>query len=208
MDARSYVDTVGKQGEKLYKVFKKYRVTVPDGQAGLWKVGQYETRLDMAYLRFARDGRAPGLGRFTRLIHEERGTVMSDTCAEVDDLLRYAHRLRGNVLVTGLGLGMIIHMLTKVKEFSKQVDTITVIEKDKDVIRLVGPHYLQNKKVSIINADAFLWKPSKGARFDSAWHDIWDVIDEEAREQYGELRRRFKPFVTPGQQYCWGQHSK
>lgn len=208
MDPRTYIDTVGKQGERLYKATKKFRVTVPEGKAGLWKVDQYETRLDMHYLRFAREGRAPGIGRFTRLIHEERGTVMSDTCAEVEDLLRYISNLRGNVLVTGLGLGMVIHILTKVKGFAREVKTITVIEKDKDVIRLVAPHYLKTKKVSIINADAFLWKPSKAAKFDSAWHDIWDVIDEQAREEYGELRRRYRSVVEPGQQYCWGQHSK
>lgn len=206
MDPKAYISTVKIHGEALYKAAKKLRVDVPEGKAGPWAVQRFETVLDMTYLRFARENRPPGLGEMTRLIHKDRGTVMSDTCAEIEDLLRYIHNLRGNLLVTGLGLGMIIHMLTKVKEYKGQVDTITVIEKDKDVIKLVGPHYLKNKKVAIIQADAFLWKPR--ARFDSAWHDIWDVIDEKAREEYGELRRRFKPFVTAGQQYCWGQHSK
>lgn len=208
VDPKAYISAVKIHGEALYKASAKLRVDVPEGKAGLWAVQKFETVLDMTYLRFARENRPPGLGEMTRLIHKDRGTVMSDTCAEIEDLLRYIHNLRGNLLVTGLGLGMIIHMLTKVKEYKGQVDTITVIEKDKDVIKLVAPHYLKNKKVAIIQGDAFLWKPSKHAKFDSAWHDIWDTIDERAREEYGELRRRYRGVVAPGQQFCWGQHSR
>ena len=146
----------------------------------------------------------PGLGEFTALSHETRGIVMSDTCPEIDDLRAFLHLLRGNILISGLGLGMAVHILTKCK--SEYTTSITILEKDADVIALTAEYYRDSDpRVTVIHADALEWTPPKGTIYDAAWHDIWDAICEDNRPQMTALRRRYQKYVAKGQQYCWGQ---
>lgn len=204
MDARSYLAALEAEGHLSYAKFKKYRVDLPSGSRGPWTVRKFTTMFDMQYARYARDGRPPGLGEFTQLLHDKRGCVMSDTCPEVEDLLNAVEGLHGDVLITGLGLGMAIRALTKIAPYKKRVNSITVIEKEADVISLVAPSYV-GKKVKVVHADALLWKPPRGTKFDSAWHDIWD--DGDRLEEHAEIKRKYRNFVSPGGQFCWGKMS-
>lgn len=204
MDSRQYVKDLERHGRETYKRYAEYRVTVPCGKSGPWAVRKFTTDMGIAYMRLARDGRPSGLGEFTALSHDRRGIVMSDTCAEIDDLRPFWHFLRGNVFVSGLGLGMVVHILTKCK--SEYLTSLTVIEKDADVIKLTADHYRQSDpRVTIIHADALEWTPPKGAVYDAAWHDIWDEICEDNRAQMTAMRRHYQRYVAKGEQYCWGQ---
>ena len=209
--ARSGADIVSEieqYGRQVYEDFRPYRVQVPLGESGPWKIWHREIMYDLAYLRFARDGRHPGLGTHTFLSHEERGTIMSDTAAEISDLLIALDKMQGgNVLVSGLGLGMAVHIMTKIPKYSDRVETITVIEKDHDVIKLTGPFYEKSDaRVKIIYADAYKWEPPKGVVFDSAWHDIWDTGGWSGREERAQLTRHFRGKVATGQQFVWGRN--
>lgn len=92
-----------------------------------------------------------------------------DTCEEA---IAAAH---GKVVTFGLGLGYYAYMVARKEE----VESITVIEKSPDVIRLFKKHifpYFENKeKVRIINADAFEYAekemPAEG--YDYAFVDTW-----------------------------------
>ena len=92
-----------------------------------------------------------------------------DTC---DEAIEAAH---GKVVTFGLGLGYYAYMVARKEE----VESITVIEKSPDVIRLFKKHifpYFENKeKVRIINADAFEYAgkemPAEG--YDYAFVDTW-----------------------------------
>lgn len=206
MDGKTYVASLERHGHERYKQYAAYRVSVPLGQRGPWRIRQFETDMDLAYMRLARDGRPPGIGKFTALSHERRGIVMSDTCPEVDDVRAIAYLLRGHVLISGLGLGMVPQMLTQLEKYSDNVASLTILEIDADVIALTGEHYCKlDKRISIVHSDALEWTPPKGTKFDSAWHDIWDNICEDNRPQMTALRRRYQRYVAAGQQYCWGQ---
>ncbi|MDX2043194.1 MAG: class I SAM-dependent methyltransferase [Acidobacteriota bacterium] len=79
----------------------------------------------------------------------------------------------GEILITGLGLGLIAEAM--LRPANSPVSRITIIEFSPDVIRLVAP-YIQSRypnKVEIIEADAFTWQPLTGKRFTVGWHDIW-----------------------------------
>lgn len=194
------------EGREAYNKTAPYRVTVPHGKRGPWTIAPFEIDFGITYLRHARDGRGPGLGVFTKLAHERRGIVMSDTVPEIRDLKACLLMLRGNILITGLGLGMVVHALTTIERYSKHVRSITVIEKDKDVIALVGAHYRKDKRVQIINANAYTWRPGK-RRFTCAWHDLWDDIREDNVKLFAKLRVHYKSAVPHGKQFCWGEQA-
>lgn len=207
MDSRSYINALERHGHEQYKRYKPYLVTVPKGKSGPWQVKEFETEMGLGYLRLARDGRPPGIGLFTQLVHDQRGTVMSDTVAEIKDLEPYLADLEGNVLVSGLGLGMVVHILTTVPMYSKNIKSITVLERDQDVLNLVADHYRRSdSRIKIVAADALTWTPPKGTTYDAAWHDIWDEIVEDNRPEMTALVRRYQRRVAPGKQYCWGRY--
>ena len=79
----------------------------------------------------------------------------------------------GEILITGLGLGLVAEAILRAA--GSRVSRITIIEQSPDVISLVAP-FLQSRypdSLDIINADAFTWAPSDGRRFTVGWHDIW-----------------------------------
>ena len=92
-----------------------------------------------------------------------------DTC---DEAIEAAH---GRVVTFGLGLGYYAYMVSEKAE----VESITVVERSDDVIRLFKKHILPQfshpEKLNIVSADAFEYArevmPSLG--FDVAFVDTW-----------------------------------
>ena len=206
MDNKTDVARAESEGRALYEMLRPYRVSVPRGERGPWTIAPFDTKLDVHYLWQARDGRAPGIGVHTRLIHEHYGVVMSDSAPEIFDLLQYTDKLTGRILVSGLGLGMVLHILTQVERYSGNVESITVLEKDGDVVELVAAHYRAlDKRIEIINADIFEWQPPNGARWDSAWHDIWPDIAPHNLPDMDRLRSKYERHVAGGRQFFWGE---
>lgn len=72
----------------------------------------------------------------------------------------------------------------------KEVISITVIEKSKEVIELIGKYYKDNKKIKIINEDIFNY--TSDIRFDFAFFDIWSDISNENLKEFRKLKRKFK----------------
>lgn len=95
--------------------------------------------------------------------------VDMDTC---EVAISEAH---GKVVTFGLGLGYYAYMVS----IKDDVDSITVIEKSPDVIRLfekyIFPYFPKKDKVKVINADAFEYaeKIMPAERFDYAFVDTW-----------------------------------
>lgn len=206
MDNKAYVQEVEREGRVLYEKMRPYRVSVPSGTRGPWTIAPFDTVLDVHYLWQARDGRPPGIGVHTRLIHDERGVFMSDTAPEIFDLMRYIDDLAGRILVSGLGLGMTLHILTQIADLSRKVEAITVLEQDSDVVALVAPHYRAlDKRIEIIEADVFTWQPPAGAHWDCTWHDIWPDLSPDNLAEMAAIRRKYEPYVTAGRQFFWGE---
>jgi spermidine synthase len=114
---------------------------------------------------------------------------MSDTVDEIRDHLGPIRRATGKCLVNGLGLGMVLQgMLNK-----PEVEHVTAIEISPDVIALVAPHYQERfgDRLTIIQADALVWRPSKGTRFNVVWHDIWDDMSEDNLPDMHKLHRSY-----------------
>lgn len=200
-----FVKAITRGGRQLYKELAPFRVSTPPGKAGNWAIQHVDVVLGHEYLRHCLNGREPGIGKHTVLSYNSE-PIMSDTAPEITDLVPYLSFLTGHVLMTGLGLGMVVHNLTKNPQYQSAVRSITVIERDRDVIKLSAEHYTKaDKRVTVIRANAYTWTPPKGQTFDCAWHDIWPTLSPENLPQMTAMRRHYKPFVRAGNQFCWGE---
>lgn len=97
---------------------------------------------------------------------------MSNSPSEIEDMKRLSCDATGNVLVAGLGMGMLINLLDK----NENVTSITVVELNQDVIDFVSPH-LNNKKVqTYVNADIKEYLKNERPEFDFYIYDIWENL--------------------------------
>jgi len=184
------------------------KVDVPEGVSGEWLVrrvtvseeDEMSARLRCA-LKPQRPARYVPAGTYTQLKRGLLTIVMSDTPDEIDDFREPLNKAKGRCLINGLGLGVVANaMLMK-----PEVEHLTVIELSEDVIKLVGPWLVDKHgdRVNIIHADAFMWKPPKGAFYDVVWHDIWDDISEDNLDEMKRLKLRYGRCC--GWQGCWAQ---
>ena len=98
----------------------------------------------------------------------------------------YARNSIGRVLVAGLGLGLVTHELLD----NVDVDSITIVEKNKDVIDLISPLLpkAEDVKFQIINKDFYDFVHDSEEDFDRIIVDLWTsgsleetkkILDEE-----------------------------
>ena len=110
----------------------------------------------------------------------------------------YAINSAGKVLVAGLGLGLVVHELLR----NVDVDSINVIEKNKDVIDLIFPLLpkAENVKFQIITKDFYDFIHESKEDFDRIIVDLWTsgslketmkILDEEVRPLSIYLKIRY-----------------
>lgn len=175
-------------------------VDVPDGSSGDWKVETFVIEKDAPGLLYlALKGRYVAPGIYKRLVHKRR-VIMSNTQAEIMDFRYFLNKAKGNVLINGLGLGVLLKALLD----KPGIESVTVIEISEDVINLVGSHF-KDPRVQIIHADALTWKPPKGVHYDAAWHDIWDDICLTNWESMSKLHRKYGRKCSYQDSWCRAQ---
>lgn len=168
------------------------RVTLPVGHKGNWEIiHRVIDHLDFEILLSGRTH--PDMGEtYTQLVrwddkHQTGVTVMSDTPAEQYDHARAVYSARGNCLINGLGIGMVLKNIL----LKPEVTHVTVIELSQDLIDLVGPHYTSDPRVEIVRCSAFDYQPPKGTKYDWVWHDIWDTICSDNLPEMEKLHRKY-----------------
>ncbi len=158
---------------------------IPEGESGLWKVRRECLDARRADILSWQAERSIEPGTYTYLhrvtwasAHLHSDVVMEDTRTELlkhMDFCLYAH---GRVLVCGLGLGCVVRGLL----VDDTVEHVTVIERERDVLKLVAPSFSGEERVEIIHADALEWAESSQGWWDFAWHDLWS--DPDTNEQH------------------------
>lgn len=209
------------------KRFPKMYEILPEGKSGKVAVEHFEVNFacsEMTKLRAALnpDTRwyeyiAPG--KYTRLLIN--GTLfMTDTGHERWSSLPLLDNARGNVLVTGLGLGMVLTPLLA----NPKVKKVVVVEKNSDVAQVVLPplmkywqscHFLRVRDVvrdvAVSLGDAWTWNPyketiQKGQKFDTIFHDIWATFGPELLPEFRKLKRRYRKWLAKdGWTGCWAE---
>ena len=133
--------------------------------------------------------------------------MMSDAEFEKQTNREIVNVARGNVLIAGLGIGMVLVPMLN----DSEVEKITVIEKEKDIIDLIYPqikkHDIDNK-LEVINADIFQVDLPKERKFDIIYFDIWDNVCGDNWEQMKTLKKKFRKNRTKGSVVlCWEEES-
>jgi len=129
--------------------------------------------------------------------------VMSDAEYEKITNREILNVARGNVLIAGLGIGMILIPLLKDKEIKK----ITVVEKEKDLIDLIFSKVKKHdkaNKLEIIHSDIFELDLPKEQKFDVIYFDIWDNVCGDNYQQMKDLKKKFSKNRAKGSTVlCW-----
>ncbi len=108
-------------------------------------------------------------------LYEKQNIWMSLNPNEINTMKPYIERAKGNVLVLGLGLGYYPFMIS----LKDDVTSVTIIEKDKDIIDLfnenIFPNFPHKEKIKVIHDDAFkyLEKNKNNHIHDYVFSDIW-----------------------------------
>lgn len=121
--------------------------------------------------------------------------LMSDTIMERRSNYYPSKRANGHVLLGGLGIGLIP---TKIAPYPR-VESITVLEIEPEIIRLVEPHirsYLDgdSDKLRIIQADAYEWQPDR--KFDTMYMDIWQSICSDNWDDMKRLNKHYRKWLN------------
>ena len=114
--------------------------------------------------------------------------VMSDTWMERFTNQEIIEKATGDVLIAGLGIGMILTLL----EEKDEVVSITVLENNRTVIDLVAP-WFDNLIIDIVHADVFTWQPTQN--FDTIYFDIWPDISGDHYEETKTLHKKYRPYL-------------
>lgn len=158
-------------------------------------------RLMLDNLRYIRDGNhfmCCSPGRYTRLVIRNQ-LVMSDTQMERRTNAPFIMVAKGHVLIGGLGIGLVLPPLLGKNE----VLSVTVIEKEQDVIGLVAKKY-RHPKLTVAHADATTYEPTQ--KFDTIYMDIWPDLNTDNLQQMTALKLRYRKWLNKrGWIGCWSE---
>ena len=97
---------------------------------------------------------------------------------EIKTMEPYIAKAKGQVLVLGLGMGYVAFMMA----MKKEVKSVTIIEKDQNVINifnnLIWPNFKNKDKIQIINDDAIGYLRRKHNIYDYIFADLWHSPDD------------------------------
>lgn len=96
---------------------------------------------------------------------------------EINTMQPVIDSVSGNVVTFGLGLGYFAYMASE----KENVDSVTIVERDKNVIELftsyILPQFKHRDKIKIVNEDAFDFASTMEGydyAFVDLWHDVGD----------------------------------
>ena len=192
--------------------FVPMQQVIPSGESGNARIVHYtisQEQAEFAQTRAAINARRDEYvepGGYA-LLKINGATVMSDTLMERSSNLDFLWRVNGDVLVAGLGIGLILIPALR----NEAVESVTVIEKNQDVIQLVEQplrKYLLKRGglgslLTVVEADIFDWKPPKGKRWDTIYFDIWYDICTDNLEEISKLKRKFARRLNRDNPKCW-----
>jgi hypothetical protein len=180
----SYLDIKKYQNNQYYKNVNIKNINKDNIKYEEKKYNKYELFVYNDLIKKS-DGRIiPQLGFFSKeysypCVKENNREWMLITPNEIETMSKVIEDSTGDVLTYGLGLGYFPYMVS----LKKEVNSVTIVEKDKKVIFLfekyILPQFKYKNKIKIINADAFEYQQNNKTKYDLTFIDIWhDPSDE------------------------------
>lgn len=231
------IDALLASMEEFRPIQEAYGSTMDEGRTEHWIVQRFDITEQDAIrflLESATGGSRPVLpGEYRRLMHFPKGVpdnltrdsfripqgdgsriMMSDILPEIADHMDAIKAARGRCLVNGLGLGVVVEAMLRKPE----VDRVEVVERDAEVIQLVGTQLFAKygtQRLTIHAYDAFafahhydtmadrLAASDLPQKFSVVWHDIWPDIHHSNLRGMQRLREMYQPHCA--WQGCWAE---
>lgn len=195
---------------EVYKQDPYYvNISIPNKKIGAWELKEesyapYELFV-MADMDKKKDGRIiPQLGFFKErfvfpVVLQANREWMLITPNEIETMKEAISHASGNVLTSGLGLGYFAYMCSE----KENVQSITIVEKDEEVISLfesvILNQFPHREKIKIIQDDLFYYLKTTAHLnqihyvFWDLWHDVQDGLPmyrrlKEIEKQFSEVR--------------------
>lgn len=137
--------------------------------------------------------------------------LMTDSEVELLSNKHFIDNATGDVLILGLGLGMIVFPLLD----DDSVNSITIIEKEQDIIDYVGGKIknLDTKnKVQIKLGDAYNYHQNQSdyGKYDYIYIDFWPSLTESAFKDMEEMVITYEPLKKHKNSFlrCWAYELK
>lgn len=115
--------------------------------------------------------------KYPAILEDDR-IWMLITPNEIETMDKVINEVKGNILTYGLGLGYFPYMVS----LKDNVSNITIVEKDKNVIRLfekyILPQFIYKNKITIINDDAFNYEVNRKQKYDYIFTDLWHDVGD------------------------------
>ena len=142
--------------------------------------------------------------RIVFLLNKSNECIMSSNLFERLTNQNFINSAKGDVIIFGLGLGLILFPLLE----DEEINSITVIDNSIDIINTIGPiikNYDVNDKLTIINGDVFTYyQQLNDAKFDVAYFDYWNIVDSTIYNDMKILKELYKNNIKEtGQIMYW-----
>jgi|WetSurMetagenome_2_1015567.scaffolds.fasta_scaffold00725_39 hypothetical protein len=176
-------------------------VNIPDGISEAWKVEKKHivpSKISQLQSMLHGNGRYVPEGTYT-FLYRNCEVIMSDTPDEKSDHYEAVMNATGNVLIAGLGIGMILNAIA----LNQEVTHIDLVEISPDVVNLVWPTYKSKfgDKITLYQMSIFDFKPT--IHYDYAWFDIWNNLNEDNLKEMAKLGHKFGKHAT--KKGYWGK---
>jgi len=164
----------------------RWEVTgIPEGESGDFSIQHCTTTTGPpSWLNYVNYKSLTG-GPYTVLCQKFNGSpwmnIMQDSEAEYTEHDWLLSRMSGDILLGGLGIGMIHIPLLE----SSDVTSVTVVEKYQDVIDLVWDDCPKDERFTLVHDDIHTWDPDSTdglptTSWDVGWFDTWLTMDSDS----------------------------
>ena len=172
----------------------RIEVDIPEGISGDYEIAHYtnETEDNMWQVYLEMKGETDDA--FTVLTKEGCPMpIMQDSEAEYNEHQWLWDNMSGDVLVGGLGIGMINQALID----NPNVTSVTIVEISQDVVDLVWDDCPKDDSFSLVVADFETWTPPEGTTYDVIWCDAWIWDNPLTYAAYRNLMtERYSPYTN------------
>ena len=180
---------------------------IPEGESGRYSIRHCtHERVDteptgpLSWITYCQFADVPD-GTYTVLFKDYNGSklnIMQDTPREYEEH-KWLTTITGDVLIAGLGIGMIhIPLLA-----SDDITSVTIVEKEQDVIDLVWEHCAKDDRFTLIHDDINTWEVPADSKWDIGWFDTWLTHEEPIEEYATRMRERYGEFVSQSNGWNW-----
>jgi len=174
---------------------------IPDGEVGKFSIKSCtESSGHDSWLNYVDYANIPE-GTYT-VLFEKFGSsylnIMQDTEREYNEHAWMIDKMAGDVLVAGLGVGML-----NVPLLASDATSITIVEKNQDVIDLVWEHCAKDERFTLIHADINTWNPPEGSSWDIGWFDTWLTHDGRLIDYMARMQDRYGDYIGQINGWNW-----